>query len=180
MAEKKKTTSKSTSSKAKGKSTSSKSRSSSSKADTRSKQQVQESAELPSLGGGFWGVVLLALGVFMIISAFSEDGKFVAFFAQIVRGLTGWGFWLTVPAFLFAGGILLVKRDEPVGHRAVCALLLPVLFSGLAELLHPTEISKPLHLPTAFHSLYSLGTARKSAAALRGRSGKASDAATPV
>ena len=180
MAEKKKTTSKSTSSKAKGKSTSSKSRSSSSKADTRSKQQVQESAELPSLGGGFWGVVLLALGVFMIISAFSEDGKFVAFFAQIVRGLTGWGFWLTVPAFLFAGGILLVKRDEPVGHRAVCALLLPVLFSGMAELLHPTEISKPFHLQTSFQNLYSLGKEMKSAGVLGGYLGKALNGAFSV
>ena len=78
MAEKKKTTSKTTSSRSKGKSTSSKSRSSSAKADTRSKQQA-ESAELPSLGGGFWGVVLLALGVFMIISAFSEDGKYTGY-----------------------------------------------------------------------------------------------------
>ena len=37
--------------------------------------------------GALWGVVLLALGIFMIISYFSTEGKFVAFFAKLVKGL---------------------------------------------------------------------------------------------
>ena len=70
--------------------------------------------------GALWGVVLLALGIFMIISNFSSEGKVVAFFADLVKGLVGWGFWLTVPVFLYAGAILLFEREHPVGHRVAC------------------------------------------------------------
>ena len=69
------------------------------KTSTRSAKPVEEEVAESTRGGAFWGIFLLALGIFMIISYFSTEGKFVAFFADLVKGLVGWGFWLTVPVF---------------------------------------------------------------------------------
>ena len=139
MAEKKKT-GKSSTGRSGGKTSSAPRRGSASKAGSGSRSKG-EAASGPRPRKGFWGVVLLALGVFMLISYFSSrgdaqsEGKVVAFFANVIKGLVGWGFWLTVPAFLFAGFLLLAGKDKPVGRRAVCALLLPLVFSALAEVL---------------------------------------------
>ena len=124
MAEKKTSTRKKTSSSS-SRSTSKSKKTSTGKTSTRAARPVEEELEDSPRGGSFWGVFLLALGIFMIISYFSTEGKFVAFFAKLVKGLVGWGFWLTVPVFLFAGLILLMRKEKPVGHRVFCALLLP-------------------------------------------------------
>ena len=125
-------------------------------------------------------MLLLALGVFMVISYFSTEGEVVAFFANLVKGLVGWGFWLTVPAFLFAGGLLLIKNEEPVGYRVFCALLLPPIFSGMAELLHSTEIPQPFHLQSSFQTLYSTGKLMDSAGVLGGYLGKVLNSALSI
>ena len=122
--------------------------------------------------GALWGVVLLALGIFMIISNFSSEGKVVAFFADLVKGLVGWGFWLTVPVFLYAGAIQLFEREQPVGHRVTCALLLPILFSGMAELIHPADVDIFSRIQTPFRNLYSTGKMMDSAGVLGGYLGK--------
>ncbi len=171
MAEKKTSTRKKTSSSS-SRSTSKSKKTSTGKTSTRAARPVEEELEDSPRGGSFWGVFLLALGIFMIISYFSTEGKFVAFFAKLVKGLVGWGFWLTVPVFLFAGLILLMRKEKPVGHRVFCALLLPPIFSGMAELLQPTEISRPFHLQTAFQNLYSTGEEMRSAGVLGGLLGK--------
>lgn len=49
------------------------------------------------------GVVFLFLAVFMVIACFNTDGAFIAFFANLVKGLIGWGFWLTAAGFSAAG-----------------------------------------------------------------------------
>ena len=179
MAEKKKTTNKSASGKSGG-SSSSKGRSSSSKAAPRSRQAQEKTLRTSPVGAGFWGVLLLALGVFMIISYFSTEGKFVAFFAEIVKGLVGWGFWLTVPAFLFAGCLLLLRREKPVGHRVVCALLVPVVFSAMAELLHPADLRGLTGLQSSFVRLYTNGKAMDCAGVLGGYLGKALNSALSI
>ena len=122
--------------------------------------------------GALWGVVLLALGIFMIISYFSTEGTVVAFFANLVKGLVGWGFWLTVPVFLYAGAILLFEREHPVGHRVACALLLPTIFSGMAELIHPAEVDIFSRIQTPVSNLYSTGKLMESAGVLGGYLGK--------
>ena len=45
-------------------------------------------------------VVFLFLAVFVVISHYNTEGKFIVFFARLIQGLIGWGFWFTVPAFL--------------------------------------------------------------------------------
>ena len=171
MAEKKKTT-KSGSGKAPAKNSSSSRRTSAPKEDTRSRVVQEESEEPPRSYSGLWGVILLAVGVFMIISYFSTEGKVVAFFADLVKGLLGWGFWLAVPAFLFAGAMLLFEKEKPVGHRAVCALLLPPVFSGMAELIHPAETNVFDRLQTPIRNLYSTGKDLLSSGVLGGYLGQ--------
>lgn len=57
-------------------------------------------------------VVFLFLGVFCILSYFNTDGSFVAFFSNLIKGLLGWGFWLTAPAFLLVAFILGFHRGD--------------------------------------------------------------------
>ena len=141
------------------------------KESTRAARVPEEELE-SGHSGAFWGVVLLTLGIFMIISYFSNDGKVVAFFANLVKGLVGWGFWLTVPAFLYAGVILLFEREHPVGHRVACALLLPTIFAGMAELIHPAEVDIFSRIQTPLRHLYSTGKMMDSAGVLGGYLGK--------
>ena len=160
MAEKKTSTRKKTgtASGAKSGSRSGTKKSSPAKESTRSARAPEEELERGH-NGALWGVVLLALGIFMIISYFSTEGTVVAFFANLVKGLVGWGFWLTVPVFLYAGAILLFEREHPVGHRVCCALLLPTIFAGMAELIHPAEVDIFSRIATPLKNLYSTGTA---------------------
>ena len=177
MAEKKSNSKKKTASKAGGKSGSG-----SKKSREKSRAvPVEETAAAPTPGRSvFWGVLLLALGIFMIISYFSTDGKFVAFFSQAVRGLVGWGFWLTVPVFLYTGFLLMIQRDKPVGHRVVCALLLPPVFSAMGELLNPAEISPINTLQTNVQMLFSTGKMMKSAGVLGGYLGHGLNSALSI
>ncbi len=156
-------------------------RSSTAKESSRSRQEEEEEI-LESSGRRhiLWGVILLALGIFMIISYFSSDGAVVAFFANLVKGLLGWGFWLTVPAFLYAGLLLLFEKEGPVGRRVTCTMLLPLLLSGMAELLHSSEIDVFDKLQTPIRSLYSTGKMMESAGVLGGYLGQSLDRAFSV
>ena len=192
MAEKKKT-GKSSTGRSGGKTSSAPRRGSASKAGSGSRSKG-EAASGPRPRKGFWGVVLLALGVFMLISYFSSrgdaqsEGKVVAFFANVIKGLVGWGFWLTVPAFLFAGFLLLAGKDKPVGRRAVCALLLPLVFSALAEVLVESQESlaqyrqfhEASNLQNTITTLYSTGILMKSTGVLGGYLGKILNSALSV
>ena len=118
---------------------------SSAKGNTKPKKAAEENPAPPATPGPSYhreilGGVFLALGVFMVISLFSTEGAFVAFFADLVKGLFGWGFWLTVPAFCFAGLILLRHQNRPVELRVWCVLLLP-LFFGLDGVLYSMPVS---------------------------------------
>ena len=172
MAVKKTSSKKTASSRSTGRSSSNTKKSTASKTSTRSARPVEEESYDSSRRGAFWGIFLLALGIFMIISYFSTEGKFVAFFADLVKGLVGWGFWLTVPVFLYAGAILLARRDKPVGHRVFCALLLPPVFSAMVELLHPAGVDIFSTIQTPLRTLYSTGKMMESAGVLGGYLGQ--------
>lgn len=77
--------------------------------------------------------MFLFLAVFMMIACFNTDGAFIAFFADLVKGLIGWGFWLTAPVFLLLAYILLFHKGRPVSLRVSAALLLPGYCRGHAS-----------------------------------------------
>ena len=79
-------------------------------------------------------IVFLFLAVFMVISHFNTDGTFIVFFANLIKGLVGWGFWAYVPAFLVAALILGFHKGLPVTLRVFCTLLIPVLIAAIGHL----------------------------------------------
>ena len=79
--------------------------------------------------------VFLFAAVFLIISYFNTDGAVIVFVADLFKGLIGWGFWLTAPAFLCIAWILGFHKGRPVSFRVFCLLMLPILFSAMGHLL---------------------------------------------
>ncbi len=147
-----------------------------------SKPAKSEEESIASSGDGrvLLGLILLALGIILLISYFSTDGKFVAFFADIFKGLLGRGFWLTVPALLFAGGLLLLRRKEPVTLRVSATLLLPLLLGALTELLARPAGLEGLGLQALVEKLYVTGKRLESGGALGGLLGEGLDSAFSI
>ncbi|MGE4275715.1 MAG: DNA translocase FtsK 4TM domain-containing protein [Lawsonibacter sp.] len=76
-------------------------------------------------------VVCLLLAIFASFGYFNMEAIFINFFCSLLKGLLGYGFWLVPPALLLGAYILAFHRGRPVRMRLVCALLLPLVLSGL-------------------------------------------------
>ena len=74
-------------------------------------------------------VVCLLLAVFAGLGYFNMEAIFIDLFCGLIKGLLGYGFWLTPPALLLCSYILMFHRGRPVRLRVTCALLLPVILS---------------------------------------------------
>ena len=86
-----------------------------------------------------WGVVLLVLTLCAAVSYFKVSAIFLDWFAALLKGLFGYGYWLAAPSLLLAALILLFHHGRPVRLRTACALLLPVLFGALGHILFCKE-----------------------------------------
>ncbi len=82
-----------------------------------------------------WGVVLLVLTLCTAVSYFKVSAIFIDWFAALLKGLFGYGYWLAAPALLYAGVTLLNHKGRPVKLRTACTLLLPVLLGMVLHLL---------------------------------------------
>ncbi len=61
------------------------------------------------------GAVFLLLALFGAIGYFKTDeGAVIALFCNLLKGLCGYGFYITPPLFLAAAGILIFHRGRPV------------------------------------------------------------------
>ena len=80
-------------------------------------------------------VMFLFLALFIGISYFRNEGAFVLFFSNLIKGLVGWGYWVTVPAFLLASFILFFHQGRPVALRVFCCLMIPILLAAIISLL---------------------------------------------
>ena len=76
-------------------------------------------------------VVCLLLAVFSAFGYFNMKAVFIDLLCGLLKGMLGYGFWLTPPALLLAAWILAFHRGRPVRLRLSCALLLPLVFSCL-------------------------------------------------
>ncbi|WP_312637101.1 DNA translocase FtsK [Oscillibacter sp.] len=81
------------------------------------------------------GTVCLLLALCAAVSYFGADAIFIDWFALLLKGLFGYGYWLCAPALVLAGLILLIHHGRPVTLRTICALLLPLLFGSLAHMI---------------------------------------------
>ncbi|MDD3347300.1 DNA translocase FtsK [Oscillibacter sp.] len=80
------------------------------------------------------GVALLILMLCVFVSYLQISALFIDWFAILLKGLFGYGYWLVGPALLLSSLILLFHHGRPVQLRVTCALLLPVLFGALGHM----------------------------------------------
>ena len=138
-----------------------------------SKKKIDEAVlapdeALPPIRRELGAVVFLFLAVFEIISYFNTDGTFVSGLAEFVKGMVGWGFWFTVPAFLLVSLILGFHQGKPVAFRAFCALLVPVFIAAIGSLFaYNLPQGEPL-LQEITGLLFEQGTSMRSAGVLGG------------
>ena len=114
------------------------------------------------------GMIFLCLAGFTVISHYNTDGAFIAFFANLIKGLIGWGFYLAAPAFVLSAILLFLNRDKIVGYRVCSALLLPVLGSAMAEMLLNKHLTKEFDLKLVTGDLFTTGQQLKSGGVVSG------------
>ncbi|WP_297871639.1 DNA translocase FtsK [uncultured Oscillibacter sp.] len=113
------------------------------------------------------GGVLLALALFVFVSYFGVKALFIDLMSTLIKGLFGYGYWISGPALLLAGLILVFHHGRPVRLRASCALLLPLFFGALTHMV----ICKEVYDPSFFGLLKTIwtdGVALKSGGAVSG------------
>lgn len=129
------------------------------KKPTKAQQQTPPPPPPPPIRREIWGAVSAFLAVFMLISYFNTEGAFIAFFANLIKGLVGWGFWMAVPAFFVVAYILFTHKGRPVTLRVTCAMLLPVIFAALINLFKCPSMVDGFEIRAAVGSLFMLGQA---------------------
>ena len=90
------------------------------------------------------GIVFLVLTLSVLVSYFGISAIFIDWFAVLLKGLFGYGYWLCAPALLLAAVILLFHHGRPVQLRVTCALLVPVLFGSLVHMAFAKRSTTPL------------------------------------
>ncbi len=80
-----------------------------------------------------WAFVCLLLAVFSAFGYFNIKAIFIDLFCGALKGLLGYGYWVTPPALLLCAYILTFHRGHPVRLRVGFALLLPVMFSCIVH-----------------------------------------------
>ena len=120
----------------------------------------------PTYGREIAGGVCLLLALCAVVSYFQEEALFITFFGGLLTGLLGYGYWLSAPALLLTGLLLLTHRDCPATLRSVCTLLVPVLTGcGLHLLLCARSYEPGL---TGLRELWLSGRSLQSGGALSG------------
>ena len=82
------------------------------------------------VGGG----VCLLLALCVVVSYFQADAIVLNLLGDLLKGVTGYGYWLAAPALALAGVNLLAHRGRPVALRTVCTLVTPVLLGAILHL----------------------------------------------
>ncbi len=82
-----------------------------------------------------WGCVLALLALCTVVSYFGVSALFLDWFATLLKGLFGYGYWVVAPAMVLASATLLFHRGRPVTARVTASLLLPLVFGTLGHIL---------------------------------------------
>ena len=104
-------------------------RSASSRGGARKKSAPKKQPVRREIGGA----VCLLLALFVTVGYFQTGALLIDRISEFCRGLTGWGWYISVPALLLSTWILLLHRGRPVAAQLFCALLLPVFFGAIAH-----------------------------------------------
>lgn len=89
------------------------------------------------------GLVCLLLALCVAVSYFRLDALFPAFFAKLLKGVFGYGYWLSAVVLAWAGVALIDHKGLPVARRITCTLLLVPLMGTLLHLLLSHAVYTP-------------------------------------
>ena len=74
------------------------------------------------------GLGMAVLALCALFGAFGSSGSVLAWLDTLLKGLFGYGCWLSVPVFAFCACVLLRRPDKPARDRVAAALgLMPAL-----------------------------------------------------
>ena len=105
------------------------------KKKTKTKKKAPQKNVRPPIRREVGGCVCLLLALCVVVSYFQADAIVLNLLGKLLRGLMGYGYWLTAPALALSGVILMAHRGRPVALRTACALTLPVLLGAILHLL---------------------------------------------
>ena len=105
------------------------------KKKTTTKKKAPQKNARPPIRREVGGCVCLLLALCVVVSYFQADAIVQNLLGKLLRGLMGYGYWLTAPALALAGVILMAHRGRPVALRTACALVMPVLLGAILHLL---------------------------------------------
>ena len=164
MAQSKKTTKNTTKNTAKKTST----KSSSAKKSPAKQEPIAPPEPVVPIRRELGGVIFFLLSIFILVGYFHNEGAFIQFFSNLLRGLVGWGYWLTAPVFLVIAFILFLHRGRPVTLRMICALLIPILIAALIGLFIYKDDVTGLDVKDLSELLFDQGQQLESAGVLGG------------
>ena len=104
------------------------------KKKTTTKKTAPQKSALPPIRREVGGGVCLLLALCVVVSYFQADAIVLNLLGDLLKGLTGYGYWLAAPALALAGVNLLAHRGRPVALRTVCTLVTPVLLGAILHL----------------------------------------------
>ncbi len=81
------------------------------------------------------GAVLLVLALFSAVGYVPTNAIFIKFFADLLKGLFGYGFWIVPPTFFCISMILLFHRGRPVRLRIACMCIAAVAIGIILQIL---------------------------------------------
>ena len=110
----------------------------------------------------------LFLTLVIIISYFRNEGAFVLFFSELVKGFAGWGYYISAPIFFAVSYILFFHKGRPVALRCFCALLIPIFVAAIVSFFeNPFDFSKANFMSIA-DTLFDYGKQLESAGVFGG------------
>ena len=110
-------------------------KSTASKSSTRGKKRTPPPPQKRPVRREVWGIVLLVLALCVFVSYCGISAIFIDWFAALLKGLLGYGYWLVCPALVLSALILLFHKGRPVTLRVTCALLTPLLLGSMLHMI---------------------------------------------
>ncbi len=110
-------------------------KSTASKSTTRGKKRTPPPPPKQPVRREVWGIVLLVLALCVFVSYCGISAIFIDWFAALLKGLFGYGYWLACPALVLSALILLFHKGRPVVLRVTCALLTPLLLGSILHMI---------------------------------------------
>ena len=144
------------------------------KTDTKAKKSTRAANTVPPeppaapINREVTAFIFFFIAVFIIISYFNTEGAVIAFAANLIKGLFGWGYWLSAPAFLVAAAILAFHKGKPVALRVTAIFLLPVLFAAMGNLFFAEPVVGDFELKNVVNDLFLQGQALSSGGVIGG------------